>query len=147
MSGLSSLPSLPAQDHCHSLLLSFCTFLALGVTTVATAARRWSITLVISRLRYLVVRSGEYSVCNLMASTYARQTGASHTQIITEPATSPSTLVISLGCRSTLPLPPLLKTQSNLIAICKSSSVVCSFPLWLCRVIMKIFIGYWLQLT
>ena len=43
-------------------------------------------------VRHLSVRSGEFCVCRLIVSTYVRQIGIIHTQLITKPATSPSTL-------------------------------------------------------
>ena len=60
--------------------------------------------------RYLGVRSGEFGVRKLIVSSYVWQIGAIHTQTITKPATSPSSLthemlgvhILILICHATL---------------------------------------------
>ena len=52
--------------------------------------------LIMTRLGDLGVISGEFCVLKLIASTYIGQIGASDTQIITKPVTSPSTLTYEL---------------------------------------------------
>ena len=50
--------------------------------------KEWMIT----RLRGLAVKSGEFCVCKLIEFTYLGQIGAIHTQVITKPGISPSML-------------------------------------------------------
>ena len=69
-----------SRINCERMMFQVCPF---EVNTFGT---------VITRPGDLGVRSGEFCVCKLIASTYIEQIGTIHTHMITKPATSPSSL-------------------------------------------------------